>query len=165
MKHLAFTSLLLILFVACQPVNHESKNQSDESKLDQLSWMLGKWQMETPDGVVTEEWLKPSDTQWQGSSYLITANGDTPFHENIRLNYSNDTLYYIPRVSGQNDDKEVSFTERSISDSIIVFENLRHDFPQRITYKRVSDTSIVAAVEGTQNGQLRKEEFAYVKRK
>ena len=165
MKQSAFPILFVILFSACQPVNHETDSQNRDNKLDQISWMLGKWQMEIPEGTVTEEWQRPSDTQWQGMSYLITPNGDTPFRESIRLMYSKDTLYYLPTVSGQNSGQEVSFIERSISDSIIVFENLRHDFPQRISYKRLSDTSIVAAVEGTQNGQPRKEEFAYVKRK
>jgi hypothetical protein len=165
MKRLDFAILFLILFSACQPVTHERKSQNDDRKLEQLSWLLGKWQMEIPDGIVTEEWQKPSDTQWQGISYLITTSGDTPFYENIKLNYSNDTLYYLPTIIGQNNDREVSFTEKSLSDSIIVFENLQHDFPQRIIYKRLSDTSIVASVEGTQNGQQRKEEFAYVRGK
>src|SRR5688500_1586564 len=128
MKHITFTILFLILIVsACQPVR---KGRCDEqtSKLNRLSWMLGKWQMETPDGLVTEEWEQPSDTQWQGVSYMISADGDTPFQERIRLNYLNDTLYYMPTVLNQNEGREISFKEKSLSDSLIVFENLVHEF-------------------------------------
>src|SRR5688500_1148635 len=138
MKHISFTIFFLILLIsACQPVR-KGKGDVQTSKLSQLSWVLGKCQMETTDGLGTEEWEQPSDTQWQGFSYMITAAGDTPFQEHIRLNYFNDTLYYRPTVSNQNDGKEISFTEKSLSDSLIVFENLVHEFPQRIIYKKTS---------------------------
>lgn len=163
MKKIIIFLFTAITLASCQPVNHRTRKADDENRLDQLSWMLGKWQMQTPEGVITEEWSRPSDTQWQGISYMISAAGDTPFRENIRLNYSGDTLYYLPAVTNQNEGKEISFAEKSFSDSLIVFENLNHDFPQRIIYKRISDTSIMAAIEGTRNGKNQREEFSYVK--
>jgi hypothetical protein len=161
MKPVLNVIFISVLCCSCQPVNHG--RQSDEDKLSQLSWMLGKWEMKTPEGVIMEEWVRPSDTQWQGVSYMVTPAGDTPFRESIRLNYERDTLYYQPVVSDQNDGEEVSFTEKNFSDHEITFENLRHDFPQRIIYKRLSDTTIIATIEGNQNGQERREEFRYVK--
>ena len=162
MKYYLFLLATSLTITSCQPVAHTEGDE--ETKLDKLSWMLGKWQMQTPEGVITEEWEKPSDTQWQGISYMITTQGDTPFTEKIRLNYTNDTLYYMPTVSGQNEGKEVSFTEKSLSDRLIVFENLRHEFPQRIIYERTSDSTITATIEGSENGQERREQFAYRRR-
>ena len=150
--------------MACQPVAHHEKKTKGKNKLTQLSWMLGKWQMQTNGGAIIEEWAKSSDSLWQGVSYAVSHYGDTQFAENIKLNYVNDQLVYLPTVSDQNENKEVSFAEKSFSDSLVVFENMDHDFPQRIIYKKISDTSILAAIEGIQNGQSRREEFAYIKK-
>jgi len=155
--------LILSLFIACQPVNRQGK-QKTGNKLKQLEWLAGKWQMQRPEGIITEEWLQPSDTQWQGKSLMITPNGDTPFIEHIRLNYRGDRLYYAPSVANQNGGREVNFAEKSFTDSLVIFENQNHDFPQRIIYKRISDTSILAAVEGVQNGKNYKEEFTYTRK-
>jgi len=157
--------LVVIGFASCQPVNRHKHVPNAENKLHQITWILGRWQMQIPEGIIVEEWSKPSDTQWRGVSYMVSHTGDTPFVENIRLDYSGDTLYYMPTVGNQNSGKEISFTEKSFSDSLVVFENMYHDFPQRIIYKKLSDTSIVAAIEGRQNGKDKREEFAYLKAK
>jgi len=163
MKTLLVISCLLL--VACQPVVRTRKQEAHKNKLERLDWLIGKWVMQTPEGVITEEWLQPvSDTQWSGLSYMVSQAGDTSFSEQIRLSYQGDSLFYLPVVSNQNDGKAVSFAERSFSDSLIVFENRNHDFPQRIMYKRISDTSILASIEGIRNGQNRKEEFAYTRK-
>ena len=155
---------LLLSFVSCQPVVHDNKRVIDQSKLSRISWLTGTWQMQTPAGVIVEQWVRDADTQWLGSSYMITPNGDTGFSEHIRLHLKNGQLTYLPVVSNQNEGKEVAFREKSFSDSVVVFENTEHDFPQRISYKKVSDTSILAVIEGVQNGQGRREEFAYYKK-
>ena len=156
-------SLLILGLYSCQPVNHHGKDEED--KLSRLNWMLGKWEMKTPEGTIREEWTKPSDTQWQGTSYMVTLAGDTPFRESITLDLDHDTLFYQPVVSTQNAGLPVTFHETELSEDQITFENLRHDFPQRIIYKRPSDTTIVATVEGNIEGRVRREEFSYVRRK
>lgn len=156
-------SLLLVAglcLLSCQRVYRHKKTDHKEGKLQQLSWMLGKWQMQTPDGVIVEEWQQPADSEWHGTSYVVSQAGDTPFREHIRLSYKNDSLVYKPTVAGQD---EVPFPEKAMADDEVIFENLRHDFPQRIIYKRTSDSTIVATIEGLENGQMRKEEFSYVR--
>ena len=46
-------------------------------------------------------------------------------------------------------------------DSVVVFENLHHDFPQRIGYRRSSPDSLYAWIEGTMDGEPRRLEFLY----
>jgi len=46
--------------------------------------------------------------------------------------------------------------------SRIVFENAQHDFPQRIGYER-KGASLLAWIEGAQNGKPRHIEFPYVR--
>jgi|SRR5690606_6948845 len=166
MKTFTPVFFLMVLLSSCQPVVHGKKEKQDSNKLSQMSWLLGTWETQTEVGSMWEQWQRLSDSasQWQGISYMISPDGDTEYSESIRLTYDKDQLIYAPTVSNQNEGKEISFSEKTFSDSLIVFENLHHDFPQRIIYKRISDTSILAAIEGVQNGQNRREEFAYSKR-
>lgn len=166
MKPVLLLAISLVLIItSCQPVAHHDRKSETVDKLDHMSWILGKWEMKTPDGTILEQWEQPSDTQWSGVSYMVTPTGDTNFGEHIRLDYSGDTLYYIPTVSNQNAGQEVSFVEKSFSDSLVVFENIQHDFPQRIIYRRISDNNILAAIEGNQDGKNRREEYAYTRAK
>lgn len=61
-------------------------------------------------------------------------------------------LTYVAQPSGQ---AETSFPATAISDSLAVFENPGHDFPQRIEYRRVTADSIVARISATQAGKVR----------
>jgi len=153
----------LILLISCQQVYRSKKGATPDNKQGKMSWILGTWQMQTPEGVITEEWTSPTDSSWQGVSFMVTRSGDTPFREKIVLDFHDDTLYYRPAVEGQNGGMPVSFREKSFSDDMVVFENLRHEFPQRIIYKRTSDTTIIATIEGNEGGIERKEEFSYTK--
>jgi hypothetical protein len=47
------------------------------------------------------------------------------------------------------------FMSTSIGEQSIVFENLKHDFPQRVGYERASVDRLEAWIEGPQNGQSR----------
>jgi hypothetical protein len=47
----------------------------------------------------------------------------------------------------------------------VAFENLQHDFPQRIIYWMEKDGSLRAKVEGTMNGKAASEEWSWTKAK
>lgn len=46
-----------------------------------------------------------------------------------------------------------------MSETQLVFENLKHDFPQIISYTKVTSDSLVAEISGTKNGQKQKQIF------
>jgi hypothetical protein len=46
-------------------------------------------------------------------------------------------------------------------DTLVLFENAAHDFPQRIGYRRLGNDSLVAWIEGTRQGRTRRVEFPY----
>jgi hypothetical protein len=46
-----------------------------------------------------------------------------------------------------------------LNDSVAVFENLQHLFPQRIAYRRQIDGSLLAAIEGEEKGKPKRIEF------
>ena len=44
-------------------------------------------------------------------------------------------------------------------DDFMVFENPEHDFPTKITYKKINADSIVAEISGNRNGKQASELF------
>jgi hypothetical protein len=165
MKWLFMLPLLLVLN-SC--TDHSPNSTSSEvtkktHRLDEIKWILGKWVMHGSEGTFHESWQLVSDTLFTGTGLLISAKADTLFREYLRLADSAGTLWYIPRVSNQNNAEEVPFRKVKSSLSEIIFENLAHDFPQRIIYRKTAQDSIYATVEGMQNGKLRAEEFRMVK--
>lgn len=135
-----------------------------EPVLSQVSWVLGSWVLETPGGVVSESWAAVSDSEYNGFSMMVSPKGDTLFTEKLRMLSRNDTIWYMPTISNQNNGKEVSFKGRELTANKIVFENPEHDFPQRIVYEHTSDTTVLAYIEGTKDGKYKKEEYPYTKK-
>ncbi len=155
-----FIIILSALLFSCQSEEQKTTKQpAKANKLEKLKWWLGSWQMKSVDGLVIESWSNTSANEWNGYSYYITPKGDTASHETVRLVNDNDTLFYIPNVSNQNNGMSIQFREALLTDSSIVFENATHDFPKRIVYVKTSDTSIHAYIEG--NGKT--VDFYYTK--
>lgn len=78
--------------------------------------------------------------------------------EYVRIVDVNGALIYHAEPSGQ---KPADFKAKSVSAEELVFEELAHDFPQRVRYRRLSADSMVARVEGTLNGKDRAVDFPY----
>lgn len=87
-----------------------------------------------------------------------TVGATTSEYEHLRLKPESDRLVYTAIPSGQ---REASFTSTLISDSMLVFENPAHDFPQKITYRRRGADSVIAQVEGPGSNGVRRVNFAY----
>lgn len=156
---IAFAAMLLQACTNSAPVSEETS--AKENPLSKASWILGSWVLQTPKGLITENW-EPSETEgFKAISTFAPTDGGPFVVEQIRLVSKNDTIWYIATVPNQNDGEEVLFRASEISDHKLAFENPEHDFPQRIVYERTSDTTVLAYIEGVQNGQERREEFAY----
>jgi hypothetical protein len=170
MKKILYCCIAVILAGSC---GNDEQNGSQETatekpqpdKIEQLSWVLGTWQNVTPEGTFTEHWERAGDGLFSGHGSFVSPKGDTLFSEYIKLEAVNDTLYYKPVVSGQNDGKETVFAGTRISADEAVFENPAHDFPQRIIYKKPTDSTLYARIEGKQNGVDKQEEYSFKKTK
>ncbi|MBY0432721.1 MAG: hypothetical protein K2U26_01275, partial [Cyclobacteriaceae bacterium] len=84
---------------------------------------------------------------------------DTTIFETVRLLQEKNSLFYIPQVKNQNGGLPVRFKEKQISDNELVFENPEHDFPQTISYTKITADSLVAEISGTKNGKERRQKF------
>lgn len=130
----------------------------DVNDMTKAGWLIGTWENKTTRGTVYETWNKTSETELAGKSYIIKEK-DTIVFENIRLVEEKDGLVYIPVVKNQNGGVPVRFPGKTISENQLVFENPQHDFPQIISYMKITADSLVAEIAGTKNGQQHKQTF------
>ncbi|OJU75728.1 MAG: hypothetical protein BGO09_12495 [Bacteroidetes bacterium 47-18] len=128
------------------------------NEIDKAEWLIGTWENKTPKGSVYETWIRSNDTTFTGKSYIINEK-DTVVFENIRLVQEAGGLYYMPAVSDQNDGLPVRFTAKVISARELIFENPQHDFPQTISYRKITGDSLIAEISGVIAGKERRELF------
>lgn len=126
--------LLLLVFYGC-------KQNTPQHDFDRLA---GRWLMETPRQSFLEQWEKKG-ALYSGFMSVI-ENGDTITAENIRILAEKEDYYYEATTAGQNDSAAVKFKLVSYQPNEWVFENLMHDYPQRIVYAFVGNDSLVASI-------------------
>src|SRR6476620_6834450 len=145
--------LALAALISCQ-----NKSGHKFEKLKKMDWLIGTWEQKLPEGILSEEWKKENDSTYSGKSFFIKEK-DTIHMESIVLTQKNDELLYIPTVKGQNNDEPVTFKLTSDTENSYSFENPSHDYPQKITYKKVSDNNLLATISGKQNGKTSQESY------
>lgn len=126
--------------------------------IKKAEWLIGTWGNKTQKGNIYETWSKTNDNEFLGKSYVIKGK-DTIVVENIQLVQEPNGLFYIPTVKSQNDALPIRFAAKTISKTQLVFENPKHDFPQIISYTKITPDSLVAEISGTRNGQEHKQKF------
>lgn len=124
---------------------------------DRLAWMSGCWSRTNGATVVEEQWMAPRGGVLLGMG-RTTVNGRVLEYEFLRVFTAGDTLVYGSIPSGQT---YAAFRAKTIGARDIVFENLQHDFPQRIGYRAVNADSLIAFIEGPRGGTVRRTEFPY----
>lgn len=129
-----------------------------KSPIRKAEWLIGTWVNRTPKGDTYETWTKKNDREFFARSYILKEK-DTIVFETIRLIEEGDSLFYIPVVKEQNNGRPVRFAMKTVSDTKLVFENSRHDFPQVISYTRINADSLVAEISGIIQGKERKQSF------
>ncbi|MCB0696598.1 MAG: hypothetical protein KDC07_04495 [Chitinophagaceae bacterium] len=153
---------IILVATACISLQACGNNTSKESsRLKSISWILGYWEMNTPEGSVTESWIRNSDTSYSGVGKFIDSSGKVMSTEEIEIIQRGDMLLYIPTVSNQNGGEPIVFAEAFYTDTSISFLNAEHDFPQRITYVKTSDSTILAYIEGDINGEIQRIDYPY----
>jgi hypothetical protein len=150
--------LSLVLLVSCQ-----KKSDKNYEKLNKMKWLQGHWEQKLEEGLLVENWKIENDSTFSGETYFMTTK-DTVHFEYIKLTQKEDELVYIATVMGQNNDQPVEFKLTSDNDKVFDFENPAHDYPQKITYKKVSATQLTATISGKQQGKSSQESFTMSKK-
>jgi hypothetical protein len=152
-------SLVLLVAVLVPSLGHNAHAQR-ANIVAHLSWISGCWQQTGANGrLVEEQWMTPRGNTMMGMSR--TVRGDSLIeYEQLRISERAGKAVYHALPSGQ---PPSEFTAATVSDTMVVFENPQHDFPQRIIYRRRGPDSLIARVEGTMNGKARGVDFPYSK--
>ncbi len=146
--------VLSLLSASCVTENHKS----EKAGLNKLDWFIGSWSGESSESIFTETWEKVSDTLFTGQSYFIKGS-DTLSSETISLQQHDTSVFYVPLVEGQNDNKPIFFKLTYSDGTNAVFENPEHDFPQKIVYQLKENDSLIATISGNNNGKIRSIRF------
>ena len=110
----------------------------------QISFMSGCWK--TAAGVSPEYrecYTAPKAGMMQGSSQTI-ENGTTTFFEFSLVMEDAGKIVYRPFIKGV---QSVDFMLTKLTASEAVFENLAHDYPQRVIYRKGTDGKLTARIE------------------
>lgn len=130
--------------------------------VQRLSWFTGCWRRQAPGSpnVVEEHWMAPRAGFALGMSRTVRNDTIVVEYEQLRLFQRTGRAVYHAEPSGQT---PTDFEAQTTSDSLVVFENPAHDFPQRIIYRKRGADSLIARIEGTMRGQARAADFAYAR--
>jgi hypothetical protein len=129
---------------------------ADGADLAKLSWLGGCWQSVGAESGSGEQWTMPAGGAMLGIGRSI-KQGKMMTYEFLQIRtLENGVLAYIAQPSGQN---SAAFPVLQLTDNEVVFQNLEHDFPQRIIYRLEGATKLAARIEGSQKGTLRAIDF------
>lgn len=136
--------------------------QPEATGLEQLRWMSGCWQGRSGNGsrVIDEQWMAPRGRMMLGMSRTVRGDSAVLEFEHLEILERQGRVIYHAEPSEQ---KPADFTAVVVSDTLAVFENLEHDFPQRVIYRKRGADSVIARIEGMRGGQLRGIDFPYAR--
>jgi hypothetical protein len=120
------------------------KDSPSRTGIEQARWLAGCWALQRGSRTGFEMWMPPAGGIMMGASRTVSG-GKVVEWERLQLSETDGHLIYTSLPSGQT---EASFTSTAVTDSGFTVENLQHDFPQRIIYRRHGPDSLIARIEG-----------------
>ena len=111
-----------------------------------LSWISGDWQT-APGGraQIEEHWTNVAGGSMMGMSRTVAGDRTVEF-EYLRIEQRADGVYYVAHPKARCPGTDFKLTKASATEA--VFENPQHDFPKRIIYRKSSDDSLTASIDG-----------------
>ena len=127
--------------------------------LSDLAWMAGNWSG-TQGGVEMEEYWQPPKGKTMLGLHRDVAGGRTVSFEFLRIEATPEAITYWASPRGR---PATPFRLIEQKEKRAVFENAKHDFPQRIIYWLSNDGALHAKIEGNMNGKPAAEEWTWHK--
>ena len=156
MKYLQLLSVILF-FNSCQ-----NNSEKEYSELNKMSWIIGKWTNNQPNGILTEEWKIENDSTYFGTSYFL-INKDTVHNESIRLVEKNNELFYSSIILGQNDNEPIDFILETNNENEILFKTKKVNYPKKIIYSKINDSTFNLKIAGNVLGKPLTENYTMKK--
>jgi hypothetical protein len=150
--------LALLAFISCKKTDSDESDKNEKDKIRTAHWLLGQWEAQSEGGSLIETWKKINDSTYNGQSYFMKGK-DTIHTETLLLQQVEDQLSYTTTIKGENDDQPVPFILTDRDETQLVFENLKHDYPQKISYTQISKDSLLTEISGIQSGKPSSEKY------
>jgi len=112
----------------------------------------GTWKLQNKN--IYERWDKLNETKLLGISYKLESNSIF-ISEYLEISILEDEITYKATVIGQNSGKTISFKLVSHNENNLTFENLEHDFPNKISYNIIDKDNIEIIVSGKDQKSFR----------
>ena len=133
---------------------------ADAAPLDQLSWLTGCWADSAGEPGTGEQWTTLAGGSMMGMGRTVKG-GKLLTYEFMRIADGEDgKAMFHAQPAGK---PPASFTAITLNATEVVFENLQHDFPQRVIYRYEAPSTLRASIEGMRNGALKRIEFPMVR--
>ncbi len=148
--------LAALALLVMQPVVANAGAQSAQP-IASLQWLTGCLEARSTTRVVEEQRMPLSAGTMLGMGRTTNARGLADYELTL-IRQDGERLLYEAHPKGQ---PPATFVARVANADSVVFELPEHDFPQRVAYRRVGRDSVLAWVEGTMRGTMRRIEFPY----
>lgn len=154
-----YSVVLMILIVASLMTSIATMQGPAKQDVSILSWMSGTWVEVIGQTEMEEQWTTPKGGSLLGVHRDVRA-GRTISFEFMRIQQDADGITFWGSPGGK---PAVPFRAIEVTSQRVTFENKEHDFPQRVIYWLTADGMLHAKIEGTMNGKLESEEWAWKK--
>lgn len=114
--------------------------------LTDIAWISGAWQT-APGGrrQIEEHWTQVAGGSMMGVSRTVAGDKTVEF-EYLRIEQRADGIFYVAHPKARCPGTDFKLTKASANEA--VFENPQHDFPKRIIYRKGTDDSLTASIDG-----------------
>ncbi|MDK1311066.1 DUF6265 family protein [Pseudoalteromonas ardens] len=139
-------SKLMSLVLLCLAFQSSAKEEVCNT-LNSMNWLLGNWHSENSKLKFNESWSQVSEKTFEGygQTYSIVKS-KVVSAETLRLVEMSGEVFYLAKVASNT--LPTAFKLISCADDSVVFENSRHDFPNKIRYQLNKDKNITVFVSG-----------------
>lgn len=152
--------LFAVLFLhSCKKYDANGKEIKEYEELSKANFLLGEWEKKDSIGVLKENWIAIDDSTFTGTSFFIINEKDTIHRESMELMQEGDYLIYRTTIKGENKDESVPFQKMDEKDSLLVFTNPKHEYPNKITYQLNKDKSVKTTISGIIKGKKSSETY------
>jgi Domain of unknown function (DUF6265) len=124
--------------------------------IEGLAWLGGCWRAEGGEAGSGEHWLPLAGHTLMGVSRTVRQGRTVDFEFMQVRQLADGSVVFAAQPRGRT---ETLFTLRPGALREAVFENLAHDFPQRVIYRLEDGGRLRARVEGERDGRLRGIDF------
>lgn len=126
-----------------------------KAAIGDLAWLAGAWVGARGASSLEERWSPPLGGAMLGVSRTV-ARGKMVAFEYLRVVERGAGLVYVAQPGGT---PPTEFVLTEISAAKAVFENPRHDFPQRIVYELSAEGGLTASIGHAKGGKPQRFEF------